>query len=169
MHSPERDIDPKNGIVRHFDRSGHLIGSFVPRNSLDDPAVRPLESFLAASHDRVGWFSTGKLVPGQKRPGSYMEFTADGTIKEYPLPSERDAEPGIYGFALTDDGSAFANVAVHDTLVMMNLDREQRVWKPVSVPGFADMTQTWLLGGTGNTLALWDTGTGVVHLFDLKK
>jgi len=165
------DSGPTGGIIRHFDRTGRLIGSFVPASSLEDE-VQAAMGFLAAAGNRVGWISSGHRRPGTTVPGSYLEIDGDGTTRQYPLPASTQ-EPSIYGFAMTEDGFVFAEVATgddsHGKLVLMSLDREHRIWAPAIAPDVPQGTNSFLLGASGNTVALWDKQSRIVHLLDAAK
>lgn len=72
-------VDPNHSIIRRYDRTGKLLGALVPWSSLPiaaevfHPKWHPANgSFLAASRDRVGWYS----IPA----GRYMEFSLDGRV-----------------------------------------------------------------------------------------
>lgn len=162
-------VNPANGVVRRFDRSGKLLGSFVPRKDLD--VVRPLgltNSKLAVNKDTVGWYF--------ERFHEYYELKFDGNSVSapvsYPGVAARDnSRVSIDGLALMDNGDAYVSVYNYDPSPnsgqVYRLDRAKRSWVPVSVPTKPDgtpvVTQPFILGGDGSRLALV-YGRGIMFL-----
>lgn len=99
-------VNPNGDVVRHFDRSGKLIGSAVPRQTAS-PHSRLFHGYLAATSDRVGWYAPTR---GQ---ATYVEFSA--TLEKYKecrgIPND---EGQTTGFALTDSGKVFVTHYAHD-------------------------------------------------------
>jgi hypothetical protein len=172
-HSAVRDTDPNAGVIRHFDRAGRLIESFIPRTSVRDAARIP-SGHLAASAGGVGWISAGAFSPGKALPGAYIEIAPDGALKEYPLPPTMvDETANVFGFALTDAGSAFANVETGEGSArkhtLFALDRSRGTWEPVSVPGVSSLVGSWLYGASANTLAFTFADSARIRLFEVAK
>ena len=74
-------VNPNHDMIRHFDPSGRLLGSFIPRSSLKvyENRVHPAErSHLVVSHDRVGWYSELSRV--------YIEFRTAASSIDIPRP-----------------------------------------------------------------------------------
>jgi hypothetical protein len=164
--SAPSDADPAGGVLRHFDRTGRLLGSFFPESALDD-RVRTAQGILSASQDRVGWISTGNFRQGVGLPGSYVEIARDGSQQTYPLPPiEQALGSRVLGLALTDDGSAFATGLGSDgTVKVFSLNREQRSWEQVMIPGLAE-TAPFLIGSGGNAVAFWGSADGRIRFYE---
>lgn len=122
------------GIFRHFDRSGKLLGAFVPQGRFADPLVpTDMKSRLMASSDRVGWYSP--------RGNRYIELAPDGSIlTDIALPAPPDDSAG-YGMALTKGGTLYISSEHHIvasegrlpyyTWSISTLDRPTNSWKPI--------------------------------------
>jgi hypothetical protein len=130
----QEDVEPGNhanhehALLRRYDSTGKLLGSFFPWSSLPtEPKVGPpsRRSTLVASKDRIGWYVPLAHV--------YIELAPDGTVinrfDTHPIESRR----GIASFALCDDGGAFIgasefNVTQRTAWGVFALDREHSSW-----------------------------------------
>jgi hypothetical protein len=132
---------PDASVIRHFDRSGKTLGSYVPQSTVKNPLLTLSGSTntLRASHDRIAWFSVD---------GRYVEISLSGILLTDIKVDIPDAgKPIVEGisFALTDDGDAFLDVpylvspASGVTPLRQSwtfqLDRSERTWKPVQIAG----------------------------------
>ena len=149
------------GVIRHFDTSGKLLGSFIPQSSVPWPALHLGFMNLAVSATRAGWF------PGT---GKYYEISFDGTVQQYPaVPS---SPPGLQarlvsvaGLALTDAGDVFASaVYVGGKVVLYTLDRSRKAWNEVQVPPGGDPpARNLVLGGSGDAIVFETAGSSAVR------
>jgi hypothetical protein len=155
--------------IRRFDRSGKETNSYVPRSTIRDK-VRLWQGYLAASDDRIGWYSYGRGV------GGYIEVTWDGTVTTYGPPPELAGIPKqvVTGFALTKTGRAFVSTAiprqpgVKQTWNTYTLERPTGTWLPVRFPAdFLAAHSEWasLYGAEGDSLVLGTDGAGSVLKF----
>ena len=147
----------RNGILRHFDRSGKLMASFLPQS---DFILRELFGGidqLAVNSARVGWYNGGGAT-------TYFEVVGD-QLERYPavqrLATDAEKVPGapmqsyqISGLAITDDDRVFVTSSVNGKNPrVFTLDRLSRSWLPVALPDGGEPPLTnWLLGGNGTTL-----------------
>jgi hypothetical protein len=149
-------------VMRHFDKTGKMIGSALPARSL---SWRHTEEFgyMVSSATRIGWM---------QQDSSYYEFSFDGqNVLEYPpLPTRQDRSL-LLGLALLDDGKVFATTSVFTGseiphgIYMYTLDKSHKEWRQIDasrVLGSADPNScvlsshcpNYLIGGSGNTLVL---------------
>src|ERR1700761_8136222 len=150
-------INPNGDAVRHFDRTGKLLGSAIPGQTLH-PKYRHTDGFLVATADRVGWYS-----PTQG-PGTYIEFSP-ANPKEYKVYSGLpDAKSRAQGFALTDSGKAFVTNEVDYKIATYTLDRATNQWTAVSFPSSDSSSPLTLRGSEKDTLVL--EGVHGLHFFD---
>ncbi len=146
-HGMESDpaVNPDNGLIRHFDASGKLIGSFIPRASVPKIKLGLTDGQMASSKDRVAWYAN--------HADAYFEIMYDGGVKEYPgLPLEKNNHGRVTGLALTDAGDAI--VSTHEALGASGLyilDRAHRMWKPLARP---QNTLTLVYGSAGDSIAV---------------
>jgi hypothetical protein len=129
-------------IIQRFDRNGNVLGGALwrtrfPRNSQLFTGL----SYLVASKDRVGWFSTGA--------GQYFEFSLDG--KE--MVNYKHTLANTVGLALCDDNSVWISAETRDKTgnaqsTLYSLDRVHGTW----LSGKAQLF-SYLYGCSGTTLA----------------
>jgi hypothetical protein len=151
QHS-EKGTDKTAGVLRHFDRTGRLLGAFIPRSSFPTPVqLEPTSGYLAASADRVGW-----LHYQYDGDGGYVEIAADGQILEYGLPRlASSAVLDVYGMAIAESGDAF--VAARDLRAgtrvgIFRLDRATKQWLPIARPSGEGQQIGLLYGASGSDL-----------------
>ena len=84
-------VNAKGDAVRHFDRSGKLIGSAIS-NSTVVPRWRESQGYLIATADHIGWYAP---IRG---PGTYVELSPDLTVcKVYSgAPNAKRPGTGLY-------------------------------------------------------------------------
>lgn len=125
---------PHAGVIRHFDRSGKLLGEFVRQATIGDHLILSnTSSVLRVSRDRVAWCSVN---------GRYVEISLDGNVLtdiSTKLPGDESTRE-MTGFALTDSNEAFLGAAY---IVSSNggspvwlravyvLNRSTKTWTPV--------------------------------------
>lgn len=151
--SPTGKEDPSSlnaGVVRHFDRTGKEIGSYIPRSSLASPNLL-LDGHLAAGRDRICWYPGG---PNQFGPSEYVEISADGTITRFPPTPLMDHEVTT-GMAVTDDAGTFLSIRnlQSGTWGILSLDKTQAAWVRIKIPAeLASSPFSTLKGADGNKL-----------------
>jgi hypothetical protein len=146
------NLDYSKALVRRYDKSGKLLGSFVPWSSLatePNSATGPLtlpfvESVLLPLGDRVSWY-----LPNAR---TYIEFGLNGSIiQQYKAAPTEDNEP-VY-FSACEDSSVFASSQIHEVgqrrWTIFRLDRQTGNWKLVRKDGNWGMS----LGCDGTRLA----------------
>ncbi len=157
------DPDPAHGVIRHFDSSGKMIGSFIPEATLNN-RLREMKGHLSVTSNKVGWVS---WVEGadMATAGTYVEILPDQSVHEYPLP----VMGTIRGFAITTTGLPVAGVTTAwgrpgspEQSGLMAFDRLRGAWVALDNQSLAGKS---FLGGTGETLAIWDLKTKLIGLF----
>lgn len=121
------DVNPNGDTIRHFDRTGKLLGSGVPGLTVR-PGWRSHDGYLVATSDRVGWYSP------MKGPGTYIELRAShpSEYKVYKGLAGQNGEAD--GFALTDSGKVFVTHYADEKQTTYLLDRASSEWSEVSLP-----------------------------------
>jgi hypothetical protein len=149
----------QNGILRHFDESGKLIGSFLPQSGFSLTELFGGIDHLAANSTRVGWYNGGGAT-------SYFEVVGGQVDRYSVVPPRGDQISGptmqkdqIFGLTIADDEHVFVSSSVSGRdPKLFTLDRLSRSWVPVTLPedGTPPLT-SWLLGGTGKVLVFRTT------------
>jgi hypothetical protein len=125
---------PNVGVIRHFDRTGQTLESFVPQVTVKNPLslLRSRNTFRA-SEDRIAWYSA---------EGRFVEISLAGRLLtdiSVQLPTDRAMNDST-GFALTNDGEVFLSSQYSDgngggvvtrPVGVYILDRSTQAWKPV--------------------------------------
>jgi hypothetical protein len=152
-----------DGLLRHWDRQGRVLGGFVPQNSLRFRDLQFGRTNMAASAYGAAWYQGGS--------GLYFEVSAKGDVASYPglalaPPAGQAARQDVMSLALTDAGSVFISKVAFGTSgkdTIYRLDRGSRAWIEQPVPsGDTPHTLHFLYGGSGNTLVLQtDDRTGL--------
>lgn len=147
----------QNGILRHFDKSGKLMASFLPQSDFTPRELFAGVDQIAVGANRAGWSNgTGE--------GAYFEVV-NGRVERYPMvkreATEAEKIPGvpmqsyqISGLTIATDDRTFVTSSVNTkNPILFTLDRPGREWHPVKLPEGGDPPLTnWLLGGSGNLL-----------------
>ena len=125
QQNEERDYS--RPLIRRYDKTGTLLGSFVPWSSLElDKSILPFAgSTLLPLRDGVLWYCP--------RAHLYFEIYGDGSVinrfKSAPHP-----EPDIADVAVCDGGGVFASTQIRDNSGsqigwgVFALDRERGEW-----------------------------------------
>ena len=158
--SEKSGVNLDAGVVRHFDRSGHQLGSWLPRSSFPDPTQFALTAgYLAASADRIGWLHYQTyLHPGGV--GAYEEISFDGTLTHFPLPQIAQPKRAlrIEGMTINDSGDVFAVItdsgAPHSGFSIVCLNRSTKQWNPVPLSWPVSGDFAFLYGARGSDLVL---------------
>jgi hypothetical protein len=131
----ESPLNPNAGLLRHFDRTGRTLGSFVPGSTVSNISlVLADHSNLAASAVSVGWLSHNF-----RGDGAYVEVTQDGRTETYPLPQLQKQGGGLLvdGIAMTEMGDVFVAMrtagAQNNSFGVFTLDRATRQWSPIPI------------------------------------
>lgn len=155
---------PSSDVVRRFDQSGKMVGSFIPRSTVKDPlTLTRSRNTLRAVTDRVAWYSVD---------GRYLEFSLSGSILtdiSVALPGGDVFSPYI-GLAMTNEGTVYLSAALPNPiqgkglpdrlLGVFQLDRANRSWKPLAkqeVTAAGQLAQNsvgYLYGADGQRLVL---------------
>src|SRR5262249_28166291 len=116
------------GILRHYNREGHLLGEFLPHSSFAQEPIGPNIGgwHVTASTNRIGFtlYIHSVLAPGvQQRPGQWTEVDFEGKIvRTLELPR------GWEVCAFTANGTVYAERMVFDS--------SRGTWRPIpGVPG----------------------------------
>jgi hypothetical protein len=150
----------RDGILRHFNRTGVLLGTALPQSGFKMKEV-VMGSWIASSSQRVGWCQyTGVGAGTGPTDRSYFEVSADGAVSKTPLPPFSEGET-IDSVAITESGAVLLSKSRHGTDAQLYaLDRKNGAWQLVHFPtqGF-EGTGYVMLGSTGNQVAFWTNGT----------
>jgi hypothetical protein len=123
----QKEQDYSQHLIRRYDKTGKLLGSFIPYSSLitDPPTLPYVHSVLLSLKDRVGWYSP--------RSHAYVEFSLDGSVinrfKSAPHP-----EHDLTFVAVCDDGGLFASTQMRDaggrqtSWGIFTFDRQRGEW-----------------------------------------
>jgi hypothetical protein len=123
---PHRDYDYSQHLIRRYDKTGKLLGSFIPWSSLGTTPrpVPAVDSVLLTTKDRVGWYSPDSHT--------YIEFSLDGSVVSRFKSAQHPEHDTTY-VALCDDGSLFASTAIirgdqQTNWGIFTLDRQHGEW-----------------------------------------
>jgi hypothetical protein len=155
--TPPVKLLPHVGVIRHFDRSGKTLDSFVPQSTVRTPSLTLTRNTLRASKDRIAWYCVGD--------GRYVEISFSGNVLadiavDVPIDGGKPMSDNI-SFALTDEGDAFLSVPYLDPSSkqflyrMYLLNRSARVWDPVPLGGQPPRNHTgYIFGADGRRLVV---------------
>ncbi len=163
-HDPkDPELNTGAGVLRHFDRTGKLIASGIPKSSFTTghQSSRLIHGFLVAMPNRLAWY-TPKYNLLQRR-SEYIEISPGSLqLQSYPgLPPP--AKNGFYvGFAVTDAGDVFVSYEDHTNPLprpsnyhlrtLYTFDRSTSKWALVPVPPFGKYPDPLLIGAEGDQL-----------------
>ena len=152
-----------NGILRHFDPSGRVIGSFLPQSTLSRGEMFRGIDQMASNARRVGWY----VGRGAK---AYFEVVKDRLETYPPLAQDESRHEQISGLAITGDGHVFITKSDGSASRLYVLNRESRTWDPVVPPeGGSPPATGWLMGGSGNNIVLRTTEPSRLRRFAVGK
>ena len=134
-------------MVRHFDRTGKLLGSAVPGLTIH-PSWRSHDGYLVATSERVGWYAP---IDG---PGTYVELPASHPSDYKVYKGLGNQKSQADGFALTDSGKVFVTQHAHYEQTTYALDKASGQWSEVSLTGADPMVR--LEGSEKETLVFED-------------
>jgi len=158
-------IDSDHSVIRRLDRSGTLLGAFVPKSSLTKyikPGDTIERSHLVSSRDRIGWYSINNR--------EYIEFSLNGSqISRYPAADLKDFT--FTGVGLCDDGGLFVSASRERgpkeyPWQVFALNRESRTWKSVAIHE-SPHRRNWgmILACHGSALVTTTSGPGELTWF----
>jgi hypothetical protein len=139
-----QDLDEP--ILRRYDASGAMLTS--ARVPTTKKYYSLAATFLRASSDRVGWFTTTESSSSR---GEYIEFSLEGKeIGRYDGP-QGISYGEVAGVALSPDNQLVVGIVGGGEGRFMTLDRPSDAWAAVSMP---DPAPLWVavLGFDGETL-----------------
>jgi hypothetical protein len=156
-----REVKTDYNVLRHYDRTGTLLGSAIPRSSISEGRyISDGTGRMAACLGRIGWY-TG---PHSGSGSEYIEVQPDGTILRLPGVTLSKYE-SITGLALTNSLSL---VSVQDTQAhkrrIVAVDPLTRRWEPVSVENFGGSIP-WIYGGDGDRVVAPGNDLNTVNFF----
>ncbi|HTU43570.1 MAG TPA: hypothetical protein VMF91_00810 [Bryobacteraceae bacterium] len=149
-------LDPKAGVLRHFDRSGKLLGASGPQSQFVKlyTTGRLDYGYLSSVNNRIGWYA-----PRSGAGGQYVEMDLDSmTPRTYPGLPELPELGLVVCFRLTESGNAFLSVydnkSKHATTYMFN--RETHKWLPLEGTVASQRPGPYLIGVDGEQLVFRD-------------
>ena len=145
-------VNQEAHVLRHFDKSGNLIGSAFPQRQFNRYQRSALaHGLLVATPHLLGWYGQ------QSGKAAYTEIPLHTmTMNEYPsVPSKAGKRALAEGVAITDAGAV--SVSLEDwsptARTTYVLDRATSTWVPVSVPPLGGFNFTPnLIGSDGDNL-----------------
>jgi len=127
-------LNPDAGIFRHFDKTGKMLGQFVPQSTVRN-SVDFGRGWLRVSADRIAFYAA---------TGKYVELSLNGAVlmdASLPLPGGQSKNL-VGGLALAGKGQVFISAqSANPTAEQQGngpkgigvyvLDRAARAWKPL--------------------------------------
>lgn len=139
-------VSAAENVIRHFDRSGKLLGSFLPQAAIGDPTtLAGVQTALRVSRDRVAWCSA------RDKDIRLVEISLNGGVLTDTIvspPSGGQPIRYITGFAIQDEdagGGVFvsgtwwtnetarAKEGSGERYGVFAVDRARRTWKALPV------------------------------------
>lgn len=157
-------LDPEAGVLRHFDASGGLLGSALPRSRFKTPyeSFRLASGLLVAKGDRLGWYAP------REGSGQYVEVsTATMAVQSYPglqpTPSRCDMAVGL---AVSDSGVVTVQIEDRSPLARTtySFDRATSKWVPLQVPAIGGYNFTPRLVGSDGESRVFQYAHSVAFL-----
>ena len=161
-------LDPKDGVLRQFDRGGKIMASALPQEEFLKPEWlgRVASGKLAAVREHLAWYS---CVRGKSR---YVEIPTDKIeMHVFPGVSRELANTGkwdgdVDGFTVTDTGDAVVSISGPRSRQTFIFDRAGTKWMKLAVAPMGVSARTFdpnLVGSDGNRLVF---SAGVNARFD---
>lgn len=100
--------DYNQHLIRRYDRTGKMLGSFIPWSRLRTALPTPspdTQSVFISSADRIGWYSPHSRT--------YIEFSPEGAMTNWIKTAEHPTD-AMLSVALCDDGGLFVGAAVNN-------------------------------------------------------
>ncbi len=146
----EKGVNLNAGVLRHYDREGRMLDSFLPRSGFKDPVVLGSSGHLAVSRDRVGWLcENAESIEGS----AYIEINSLREITRYPLPKiPGSAAPvAIYSsMGMSLNGEVFvvtdSRNKKDDGAPILTLDRSKSEWSKAPLPVTAKPNWVYIYG-----------------------
>lgn len=157
-----REVTTDFHVVRHFDTSGKLLGSAIPRSTLK----RGFHAmgFMAAGSDRVGWYAGS--YPRDEQPNGHFEVRPDGTVRGVPGLILAKGESVGAGLAVTEAGTFISTQTPNGTRLYV-LDDATPQWRPVELPASTG-NRGYLIGGEAERL-VWAGPNFTVQYFRISQ
>ena len=141
--------DYSQHLIRRYDRTGKLLGSFIPWSRLRTAPPTPspdTQSVFISLADRIGWYS--------RHSRTYVEFSLDGAVINWIKTPEHPRHV-MLSVAPCDDGGLFVGASVNNgpnrtaSWGIYALDRQRGEWS------FLPRPEKWgmLYGCDGTRLA----------------
>ena len=155
LKNEENTRDVPGHFVRHFDRTGKVIGSSTVR--VRGPELGGEEvSILRSSRDRLGWVT---------QDGEYIEFSLDGAeTGRWDLPGHAGFLETT-GFALSDQNDVIVGRFGKGHAELLELERDAQTWARVTLPKDYTPSWAWVMGFDGTTLVT-HSETGILRRFN---
>jgi len=141
--------DYNQHLIRRYDRTGKMLGSFIPwsrlRTALPTPSPDTQSVFISLA-DRIGWYS--------RHSQTYIEFSLEGAVINWIKTPEHPRHV-MLSIAPCDDGGLFVGATVNNgpnrtaSWGIFALDRQRGEWS------FLPRPEKWgtLYGCDGTRLA----------------
>jgi len=142
-------VNLEHGVIRHFDRVGKPLGSFIPRSSLSSRFM-VLNGLLRSANGRIGWYTGPTFGPGSE----YFEILSDGAVRKYPS-IDLNKHERVSGLALTEDGRAYVTTSDNSdrTWHLLSIAASDQQWRTEALP--APLSRVALYGGEGKRLVFF--------------
>lgn len=146
----ENGVNRDAGTLRHYDREGRLLESYLPRSGFKDPVVLGSNGHLAVSRDRVGWLCEN----AERTEGSaYIEVSTQREVTRYPVPAIPASTSPVAMYSsmgMTLDGEVFVvtdSVNKQEGAPILTLDRAAGAWRKAALPVSAKHNWVFIYGG----------------------
>lgn len=139
-----RETNFDHGMVRHLDRSGKVIETFLPRSLYPQKMLSPAsDTILSIVGSRIGFVSSSAK--------EYFEIS-NGTVVRVPISPIVQTSDHIMGLALTEDGKSFLGIysASKKTYRIAMLQPGNTQWRVL--PATNASSSGMLYGASGDTL-----------------
>jgi hypothetical protein len=152
-------------VLRHFDKTGRLLGSFLDRSAFVSSSDLQY-GFMSATMGHLGWYAGPIFGPG----GRYYDISNGGTISQFRGLEVIDKGERIDGLALTDDDRVFASKynTPERRWTLTRPDKHGSGWVEVPLEGVLKVgSQGRLYGAQGPMLLMSDLSKKEYSIFRL--
>jgi len=159
------EISQHYKVLRHFDKTGRLLGSFVDRSVFSSSSDLQY-GFMTATTGHVGWYAGPLYGPG----GRYYDISNGGDISQFQGLEVLSNRERVDGCALTDDGRVFASKfdPREHRWTLYRLDKHGRRWIDVPVASIIGAgSQGRLYGAQGRMLVMSNLSKAEYSIFRL--